>query len=143
MKSPLVTVLTVVGILGTATVAMAANTDTLAGVFGDGDPVSASEALVPSSDSTGAPATVPTPAAPAPVAPGTPASQTNQSTGTGSQPATDPGANPGVNPAPAPAPSDGTTGGSGAYPGEDDEYEEDEEVEYEDDEYEEEDGDDD
>jgi hypothetical protein len=134
MKSPLLTVLTVVGVLGTASVAMAANTDTLTGIFDASDPVSASEGLATQSDSATSALLVPDPAVPAP---GAPPTQTNQPTGRVSEPATSPV----VNPAPAPSPSDGTTGGSGGD--DDDEYEDDEDEDEDDDDDEDEDDDDD
>ena len=119
MKSPALNILAVVGVLGTSTVAMAANTDTLSGVFGGGEPVSASEGLVPANVTAPAtePALAPAPAAPALVDPVT------ASNGNAKNLAPAPA--PGVAPAPAPAPSHGTTGGSSAAGGGDDEYEDD------------------
>jgi hypothetical protein len=124
MKSQLLSVLTVVGVLGTATAALAVNTDTLASLD-----VSAGEASnsVPATTAEGTSNALPL-ATPAPTtAPGAPVtvSPDGSITGDGVQ---QPNAQPVYNPAPAPvaavapapvapAPVDATTGGSGAPSG--------------------------
>lgn len=142
MKSQLLTALSVVGVLGTATTAMAVNTDTLAsidpGVIGE-----ATDVLIPATDPS-AVAPVPT-ATPAPAdesaAPTTPAPQ-DVSVSSGTSTSSNPGqANPGVTevvaPAPAPvAPVDAVTGGSGSRvtsptDEHDDDYEEDHDEDHE------------
>lgn len=140
MKSQLLTALSVVGVLGTATTAVAVNTDTLAsidtGVIGE-----ATDVLIPTTEPS-AVAPVPT-ATPAPAdestATTTPAPQdgsVSSGTSTSSNPSQ---ANPGVTEvvAPAPvAPVDAVTGGSGSRvtsPTEehDDDYEEDHDEDHE------------
>lgn len=121
MKSQLVTALTVVGVLGTATTAMAANTDVLA-LLDSPDIASATDALLPDPNATTDPATVSDPSAtPAPTDPSaTPAPApvdpdgsvpVQQQAGTTQH-------NSGSAPAPAVQPVaavvNGTTGGSGS-----------------------------
>lgn len=118
MKSQLMTALSIVGVLGTATTAMAVNTDVLANV----DQVTAGTAtdtLLPDPAGTSAPASgdVPT-ATPAPVSTpeGSPATTPPGSTAPGA-----PSSNTGSSPAQAPAAQTpaspvvhGTSGGSGS-----------------------------
>lgn len=129
MKSQLLSVLTVVGVLGTATAALAVNTDTLGNVdagvadastqaplettSADVQPVSAPEAVA---------ATPTTPAAPVTISPdGTISSvAVRQPTAQQAPEVASPSA-PAVAAPVAPAPVDATTGGSGAAYDEDDE----------------------
>ena len=123
MKSQLVTALSIVGVLGTATAAMAVNTDVLANV----DQVTtgtATDTLLPDPTGSNAPASLDAPTAtpapststdssgiPAPTAPNGSSSNAANNSGTGQSNSSNPAP---VAQTPANSVVNGTTGGSGA-----------------------------
>lgn len=115
MKSQLLTTLSIVGVLGTATTAMAANTDVLASL--DSPEIgSATEVLLPATSSSTEPGATDPTATPAPTDPSAtpaPSPSTSSSTTSGNGQAPSGGTAPVAQPATAPV-VNGTSGGSGS-----------------------------